>query len=207
MQGCFPLSFYKSIYDASNNESISNSLEITAAIKNLPFAIQILQHQNVTSLLVLGYDDENRLSFIDGDENIFTFFHGKVIDSTNLDNNIEIKNPPNLKNVFLNLLNSKEALLKHESLIRFSNPKTSYLSLKTEYLLLAEPNKLFRRMIDGEELAYFILEEKFEVSEILWNGKNTYWFSKDGDILKSKQMIFPDKPKYFFETLKMYVKN
>jgi len=204
LQGCFPISFYKTAYQTSINQRNSSALEITPVIRDLPFAMQSLQHKNNNVLLVLAYDDKGKLSFMDSESQVFTFYHGKIIGTNNLENNLLIKDPANIQSIFFNLSNNQDTHIKHESFIRYTNPMTSFLTMKSSYKLLPQKNKLFQRKLDQAKINYFILEEKFEVPSFHWKGSNYYWLSIDGNILKSKQYIFPDKPKYFFETLKLY---
>ena len=204
---CVPLPLLQNAYQASKSQIYSHTYQITPEIQNLPFAMQILEHQNSYSLMVLGYEDyEDRLSFIDAQERIFTLIEGKAVASFNFDNNLEIKNPPRIKEIFLKLLKGEIKQFNHEALIRFTNPETSYLKLESHYIIEDKQNNFFKRRIDGKELAYYIFKERFYVPQIFWQGENIYWLTEDGEVLKSKQMLFPSKPKYFFETLKMYTK-
>ena len=166
--------------------------------------MQLVEHENFSIVAVLGKAIADQETFYDSENASFTLKNGKVISTRGIEHDIEILNPPNLKEIYFQLLKSNEVSLKYESFIRFKNPSTPYLSIHQEYKLHPNDFKALKRKINGEYISYLLLEENFEVLGLNWKGTNIYWLRDDGLVLKSKQEIFP-KSKYFFETLKEFI--
>lgn len=78
------------------------------------------------------------------------------------------------------------------SLIRFSNPETSYMDIvfKRVPVGFVEEKDKYSDQID----TYFLIKESFVVSKIKWKGQNYYWY-KDKILVKSEQAIFPYRKK------------
>ena len=73
------------------------------------------------------------------------------------------------------------------SLIRFSNPETSYMDIvfKRVPVGFVEEKDKYSDQID----TYFLIKESFVVSKIKWKGQNYYWY-KDKILVKSEQLSF-----------------
>ncbi len=78
------------------------------------------------------------------------------------------------------------------SLIRFSNPETSYMDIvfKRVPVGFVEEKDKYSDQID----TYFLIKESFVVSKIKWKGQNHYWY-KNKILVKSEQAIFPYRKK------------
>ncbi len=203
LQGCVPFGLYQNAYNAGVDFFYPQPFTVSLQVKALPYAMQIVEHEGKSVVMVLAYSDSNRLAWVDAENNGFTTYYGKIISSNGLANDFETINPPNLSAVFNSLNFNYGHILEKQSLVRFLKPATSYLEAFHSFeLKKSKPNSKLKRTLDGKEITYVMLEEKVQVPSISWSFSNFYWFDLNGKILKSKQYLTPDQPKYFLEILK-----
>lgn len=203
LSSCIPFGLYENAYNAGREYLNPPPFKVTPSIRNLPFAMQLVNYKNSNIVMVLSIVEGSKQTYLDSENKSFTFLHGKVISTYALENNFDVLNPPNLKLIFSNLSKDKNIEQHHESLIRFNNPETSYLNLQYTYSLSKNATK-FTRTINNDVVETRIMKEFFKVPNISWEGLNIYWIDETGRVLKSKQILFPGFPKYFIETLKSY---
>jgi len=111
--------------------------------------------------------------------------NGKIIKFNGFDNDFEI-----LQYRPIDIDNPDET--NFASLIRFSNPETSYMDIVFKRVpvgYVKEKDK-YSDQID----TYFLIKESFVVSKIKWKGQNYYWY-KNKTLVKSEQVIFPYRKK------------
>lgn len=205
LQSCMPFGSYQNAIDASSNFFKKETFKITPQIEKLPYAMQLVEHQSKNTLMVLAHYENEHLTWVDSQNNGFTTLHGKIISSNGLVNDFENLHPPNLLIIFEKLNKNPFTKINKESLVRFLNPQTTYLNaLHSFSLIKPEPGKLFKRRIDGKLIKFLMLQEEVTVQGIFWRYTNVYWLDVNGNVLKSKQYISPDSPKYFLETIKSF---
>lgn len=205
LQGCTFFGLYQNAYNSTLEYFNPRSINITPHIKNLPYAMQIVEHKGESVIMVLSNASNQHLDWVDSENNGLITFNGKIIASHGLSNNLATIQSPNIKSIFEELKKNPDNEIKKNSWIRFLNPETSYLNASHVFRILnSDPKDYFKRKIDGKLISYSILEERVEVSNINWKYTNTYWFDDNGKVFKSKQYITPDQSKYFLETLKAY---
>ena len=203
LQACFPFGLYQNAYNAGVDFLNPKPFIVSSYLKELPYAMQIVEYEGKSVIMVLAYAETNRLTWVDAENRGFTTYHGKIVSSNGLANDIDTIHPPDLSAVFNTLkLNSRSSVEK-KSLVRFLKPATSYLTVFHSFELKdVKINAKFKRSLDSKEFSYVILEERVQVPSISWSYSNFYWFNLNGKILKSKQHLTPDQSKYFLETLK-----
>lgn len=202
---CVPLSFYQNSWQQAKTYFDSSPFEVSESLKQLPYAMEVVKYDGSLSVMVLGYVDKaNRLTYLDAEGNSLTLLNGKIIESHGFKNNMEIQNPPDINQIFLQLLNNEGSHYNYSSLIRFSNPATPLMELITSYSIIENENRTFTRIIDSSRTPYIIIQEEYNVPLIHWKGSNIFWVGLNGEVLKSKQQIIPDEPKFQLETLKAF---
>ena len=204
LSGCGTFTLYQNILETNFNLSSQNDIEMTAQIINSPFAMQLVEHRNTQSILVLSNVDNKSFSWVDSENNILRTFEGKIISSFGLINNIEIINSPSIAKIFTKLRNTSTTRISNSSLIRFSTPKTNYLNLDLTYTFHSKKPSLYYKKINKNPIMVWIMREDFFVQAINWKGANYYWISEDGKVVRSKQFIAPNLDKFFLETIKEY---
>lgn len=112
--------------------------------------------------------DNGKITKFSGFDNDFEIFQYRPIDIDNLDE------------------------INFASLIRFSNPETSYMDIVFKRVpvgFVKEKDKY-----SDQTDTYFLIKESFVVSKIKWKGQNYYWY-KNKTLVKSEQVIFPYRKK------------
>ena len=204
LPACVPFGLYNNAYQASVEYFNPAPFILTPQIKNLPYAMQLVEHRGKSAVMVLAHADQQKLTWVDSESNEFTTLHGKIINSHGLTNDFENLQPPNIHEIFQFLAQRIHSSVERESLVRFLKPTTTFLQTKHTFSLSPKAAKLFERKIDGKLLEYYILTESVEIPAVRWQYTNTYWLDTSGRVLKSKQFIIPDQPKYYLETLKNF---
>ena len=203
LQACFPFGLYQNAYNAGVDYLNPKPFIVTDAIKGSPYAMQLVRYKNSHAVMVLAYvDDGARLSWVDSEGNGFTTLEGKIIASHGLDNDLEIMDPPKVRNIFLSLLEGDYKLVDFDSFYRLSAPATAYLEMKHVFKIVERKQQSIKRQIDQAELVVSLIEEQIYVPAIKWEASNFYWVDDGGNVLKSKQALAPNTEKYFLETLK-----
>jgi len=204
LPACVPFGLYNNAYQASVEYFNPVPFVLTPQIKNLPYAMQLVEHRGKSAVMVLAHADQQKLTWVDSESNEFTTLHGKIINSQGLTNDFESLQPPNIHEIFQFLAQRIHSSVQRESLVRYLKPATTFLQTKHTFSLSPKAAKLFERKIDGKLLEYYILTELVEIPAVRWQYTNTYWLDTSGRVLKSKQFITPDQPKYYLETLKNF---
>ena len=203
LQACVPFGLYQNAYNAGVDYFNSKSFIMTDAIKTSPYAMQLVRYKNSHAVMVLAYvDDGSRLSWVDSEGNGFTTLEGKIIASHGLDNDLEIMNPPKVRDIFLNLLEGNSDQVTFDSFFRLSTPPTVYLEMQFVFKIVERKQQTIKRQIDQAEVVVSLIEEQIYVPAIKWEASNFYWVDDGGNVLKSKQALAPNTEKYFLETLK-----
>ena len=203
LQACVPFGLYQNAYNAGVDYFNPKRFILTDAIRSSPYAMQLVSYKNSHSVLVLAYvDDGSRLSWVDSEGNGLTTIDGKIISSHGLDNDLEIMNPPKVRNIFLSLLDGDSDQVTFDSLFRLGTPPTSYLEMQLVFKIVERKQQTIKRQIDQAEVVVSLIEEQIYVPAIKWEASNFYWVDDGGNVLKSKQALAPNTEKYFIETLK-----
>lgn len=202
-QACVPFGLYQNAYNAGVDYLNPKPFVVTENIINSPYAMQLVRYKNSHALMVLAYvDDGSRLSWVDSDGNGFTTLEGKIIASHGLDNDLEIMNPPNVRGIFIGLLQGDTQEVIFNSMFRLSTPTTTYLEMQHFFKIVESNPKSLERKIDNAEVMVKLIEERIYVPAIRWEVSNFYWVDEGGNVVKSKQALSPNTGKYFLETLK-----
>ena len=202
-QACAPFGLYQNAYNVGVDYFNSKPFIMTDAIKSSPYAMQLVTYKNSHAVMVLAYvDDGSRLSWVDSEGNGFTTLDGKIIASHGLDNDLELMNPPKVKNIFLSLLDTSSEQVTSNSMYRLSTPPTAYLEMWHTFKILEKKPQSMKRLIDQAEIMVSLIEEQIYVPAIRWKTSNFYWVDDKGNVVKSKQALSPNTEKYFLETLK-----
>lgn len=204
---CSFFGLYQNAYDSAKSFLNPRPFELTPQILALPYAMQLVEHRKAQSIMILSHAYNGNLAWVDAENNGFTTLNGKVISTNGIANNLEIINAPDILKVFVEIKNDSRNIVREKSLVRFRLPETAFFDAKHLFYLNIKSDDRFKRKIDGKLLKYYILEEIVEISSINWRFTNKYWLSENGKILKSKQYLSPDEPKYFIEILKDYSAN
>ncbi|MDA0900418.1 MAG: YjbF family lipoprotein, partial [Proteobacteria bacterium] len=197
LTACAPFGLYNNAYQASVEYFNPAPFVLTPQIKNLPYAMQLVEHRGKSAVMVLAHADQQKLTWVDSESNEFTTLHGKIINSQGMTNDFESLHPPNIHEIFQFLVQRIHSSVERESLVRFLKPTTTFLQAKHTFSLSPKAAKLFERKIDGKLLEYYILTESIEIPAVRGQYSNTYWLDTSGRVLKSKQFITPDQPKYY----------
>ena len=205
LQACVPFGLYQNAYIAGVDYFNPKPFIVTNAIKSSPYAMQLVGYKNSHAVMVLAYvDDGSRLSWVDSEGNGFSTLEGKIIASNGLDNDLEIMNPPKVRNIFLSLLEGNYELVDFDSLYRLSAPPTAYLEMQHVFKILESKQQTIKRQIDQAEVVVSLIEEQIYVPAIRWKTSNFYWVDEKGNVVKSKQVLAPNTEKYFLESLKEF---
>jgi hypothetical protein len=205
LQACVPFGLYQNAYNAGVDYFNPKPFIITDAIKSSPYAMQLVRYKNSHAVMVLAYvDDGSRLSWVDSEGNGFTTLDGKIIASYGLDNDLEIMNPPKVRNIFLSLFDGDFNQVTFNSLFKLSAPSTAYLEMQHAFKISDSKQQSITRQIDQAEIKVSLIEEQIYVPAIKWEASNFYWVDKEGNVVKSKQSVAPNTEKYFLETLKEF---
>ena len=76
-----------------------------------------------------------------------------------------------------------------ETLIKFSNPKTTYLTMKLTYKVINDNASIYFKKNQIKNLV--LIEEAFDVKKIGWSGKNYYWLNENNNTIKTIQFNEP----------------
>ena len=173
------------------------------SIMQIPYASIYVENGKNKSILILGNENNNNLAWFDAEKDGFITYFGKITGTFGMENDHNFINPPNLKDIFLQLKDGNHSV-QHSSLVRFKNPETVYLAIQNTYSIKFE-NKSYNFGSFSED-GYYIIEEKFFIDEIKWRGSNFFWFNEGGDLIKSKQNIAPNSKKLYITTIKKFKK-
>lgn len=205
LPACVPFGLYQNAYNAGVDYFNPKPFIVTDAIKNSPYAMQLVRYKNYNAVMVLAYvDDGARLSWVDSEGNGFTTLEGKIISSHGLDNDLEIMDPPKVRDIFLRMLNEDYGQSSFNSLFRLSAPPTAYLEMQHVFKIIERKQQSIKRQIDQGEVLVSLIEEQIYVPAIKWEASNFYWVDEEGNVVKSKQALAPNTEKYFLETLKSF---
>jgi hypothetical protein len=85
-----------------------------------------------------------------------------------------------------------------KSYLEFKNPDSGFLIYSSTYSINKKlTNPIF---INGKDIQYFVIEEKFNVPKIKWSGKNYYYFnSQTNELIKAQYAVSPN-----LKALKVY---
>ncbi|MFL2709585.1 MAG: YjbF family lipoprotein, partial [Gammaproteobacteria bacterium] len=114
---------------------------------------------------------------------------GKLVKSVGLNNDFEILeyDCDILKNYPMAVLNTEYSSV--ETLIKFSNPKTTYLTMKLTYKVINDNASIYFKKNQIKNLV--LIEEAFDVKKIGWSGKNYYWLNENNNTIKTIQFNEP----------------
>lgn len=206
LQGCAPFGLYQNAYNTGLDYFNPKPFVVTENIINSAYAMQLVTYKNVHTVMVLAYvDDGSRLSWVDSEGNGFTTVEGKIITSNGLDNNLEILEPPKVRDIFLRLIDGNSEQINFNSLFRLSTPPTSYMEMQHTFKIIEGKQQSMKRQIDQSEIMVNLIEERIYVPLIRWETSNFYWVDKKGMVVKSKQVLAPNTERYFLETLKDFI--
>lgn len=116
-------------------------------------------------------------------ENISTY-HGKVLSTYGLENNLNIYNYYSIKDFFKSN-QPKEQFISYYS---FSNPEAKLLASTIE---LNRVKKTSIELLNGQAIEATLISEKIYIESLSLSFNNFYWVSKDGTTLRTKQQITP----------------
>jgi hypothetical protein len=205
LPACAPFGLYQNAYNAGVDYFNPKPFIVTDAIKSSPYAMQLVKYKNSHAVMVLAYvDDGARLSWVDSEGNGFTTLEGKIISSYGLDNDLEIMDPPKVRDIFLRMLNEDYGQSSFNSLFRLSAPPTAYLEMQHVFKIVERKQQSIKRQIDQAEVVVSLIEEQIYVPAIKWEASNFYWVDEEGNVVKSNQALAPNTEKYFLETLKSF---
>ena len=106
---------------SSFNQS-SNQGNLINYAASIPYSSQLISLNRRNALSVLESQQNGIQIWITGDERRYKTYLNRFVATYDFDNDFEILFPPNLKNIFLKDISS------WNSLIKFSNPVTDFLS-------------------------------------------------------------------------------
>ena len=208
LQACVPFGLYQNAYNAGMDYFNPKPFIMTDVIKSSPYAMQSVRYKNSHAVMVLAYEDNgSRLAWVDSEGNGFTTLEGKIISSYGLGNDLEIMNPPKVRDIFLRLFEGDYGQITFNSLFRLSAPPTAYLEMKHVFKIVESNQQSIKRQIDQAEVMVSLIEEQIYVPAIRWEASNFYWVNEEGSVIKSKQSIAPNLEQYFLETLKEFKPN
>lgn len=168
------------------------TVQINDEIINSPYAMQIVRFDNdKEDIYLLNRVNKNTQTWFKGSELFININHGKITKTIGFDNNFEIISYKGYKN-----------LKDSSAFIRFKNPESDYMEIFFSYKLVKDGN--MKKLINGTDLNYRLIEESFKVPLIKWSGKNYYWIDSEDDMWMSKQVIDPFGKKVRITVLKKY---
>jgi len=192
---------FKNIITSSFN---SQDIQLTDALKNLPYAMILIEFRKSEFIFILAEDlGNNQLKWVDASSNAFITENGKIVRSfMGLQKDIIEYNSPELSKI-IKELDESEYVTK-DSFIQLTGPSTSILSKISTYYITDKD--FLQNKISGKIEEVNLLVEEFSVPKINWHDKNVYWIDDSGKVLKSKQTIHPNLEKIRIESLKRYKK-
>jgi hypothetical protein len=168
------------------------TVQINDEIINSPYAMQIVRFDNdKEDIYLLNRVNKNTQTWFKGSELFMNINHGKITKTIGFDNNFEIIS-----------YKGHKSLKDTSAFIRFKNPESDYMEIFFSYKLLKYGN--MKKLINGTDFDYRLIEESFTVPLIKWSGKNYYWIDSEDDIWMSKQEIDPFGKKVRITVLKKY---
>lgn len=201
-----PPSLYQEAFFRSKEAITSNDLVINKAMRDLPYAMQLAKIGNSDEvLLVLAEARYDYLTWSSSSKELITTFNGKIIKTSGLINDINIINPPNIKNVYLNIFDKSDKNKAHRSFIDFSSPKAS--SLEIYYSYEFEGVDIIKSRLNDKEITTTLIAENYNIPIIKFKGVNFYWINSEGSVVKSIQKIEPYGKNIRLQSLKKYNGN
>lgn len=197
-----PPSLYKEAFDTSIKALKKNKISINQNIKNIPYAMQIMEIDDGNeAIVVLSTANDNYLIWSSASKEFIKTFNGKIIKTTGLQNDINIFNPPNIEEKLIDLSKGK---LKspHKSLINFSNPEASSLEIFYSYSI-GETEVIVNRL-NERNIKTRILVEDVNIPLIRFKTQNRYWIDQNNRVVKSHQKITPNMGIIKLTSLKKY---
>ena len=192
-------SIYLETISSIRSFSQGNNL-ITDKVLELKYASLMASiNDGQESILILAYDDNDKLTWVSADNTKIIMKYGKVVETIGLNNNINTINFPNVNSIFQYLQSNK--FYDTNYFVQFSNPFTKLLSVKSTFKI--EDITEFSHSITKKIDRVFLIKEEVTIDQISWSYTNYYWVTAEGDTLRSKQMIAPSV-KLRFEVLKRY---
>jgi len=197
-----PPSLYKEAFDTSIKALKKNKITINQNIKNIPYAMQIMEIDDGNeAIIVLSTANDNYLIWSSASKEFTKTFNGKIIKTTGLQNDINIFNPPNIEEIFIDLSKGK-LISPHKSLINFSNPEASSLEIFYSYSI--NETEIIVNRLNERNIKTRILVEDVNIPLIRFKTKNMYWVDQNNRVVKSHQKIAPNMGVIKLTTLKKY---
>lgn len=197
-----PPSLYKEAFDTSINALKKNKISINQNIKNIPYAMQIMEIDDGNeAIVVLSTANDNYLTWSSASKEFIKTFNGKIIKTTGLQNDINIFNPPNIEEIFIDLSKGK-LISPHKSLINFSSPEASSLEIFYSYSI--SETEIIVNRLNERSIKTRILVEDVYIPLIRFKTQNTYWIDQNNKVLKSYQKITPNMGIIKLTSLKKY---
>lgn len=197
-----PPSLYKEAYDTSIKALKKNKISVNQSIKNIPYAMQIMEIGNGNeAIVVLSTANNNHLLWSSASKEFIKTFNGKIIKTTGLENDINIYNPPNIEKIFIDLSDGKLEL-SHKSLINFSKPKTSSMEIFYSYSI--NKTDIIVNRLNDRNIKTKILIEDINIPLIRFRTQNMYWIDENNKVIKSRQKITPNTGVVKLTSLKRY---
>ena len=185
-----PPSLYQEAFFRSKEVLSSKDFVINNAIRDLPYAMQLAKMGNSDEvLLVLAEARYDYLTWSSSSKELITTFNGKIIKTSGLTNDVHIISPPNIKNIYLNLLERPSKELSHRSFINFSSPKATALEIYYSYDV--NGTDIIKSRLNDKEIVTTVLIENYSIPIIRFSGINLYWIDINGSVIKSSQKIEP----------------
>ncbi len=201
--GCIaPPSLYKEAFVTSKEAFLGSNIVISKAIRELPYAMQLVQiGSSKEVLLVLAESRNDSLVWSSSSKELITTFNGKIIKTLGLKNDIEIIAYPNILEAYSSLLKNNMGY-SHKSFVNFSSPKATSLEVLYTYKILKDETILKR--LNDLPVATKVMIEYVNIPIIRFRAKNLYWIDSEMNVLKSEQKIVPNIKIIKLDTLKKY---
>jgi hypothetical protein len=197
----FPLYTFTAV--AAKNSILGyEDIEITNdTLVNIPYAfIRAKIGKGPGVIMVLAKEDKGVMQWISADNvNLFTY-HGKIIRTLGLANDIEIINYIKAPELSDQIVNSNEV----SYLANFMNPALYEFNILTQLEPMGTMQTL--QTIYGKKNV-LVYKEVFEVKSLGWKGKNTYFISEGGALEQTTQEIHPFLPPIKIEFIRKYQKS
>lgn len=179
LNSCSYIDTYKEVSSQVLGVKFVNS---TALINTQNSNEIIVEHKDELPTIFKLIKESGELQYwiSDHEESLITH-NMKVIKTVGFDNDFEIINYPNIKYVLKQLTVFEKDHITFNSLVRFTNPETSYMDINFSYNI--ESARSIPR--------HFLLEEIVEISKIKSKQYNYYWINNNLDIVKTKQTVIP----------------
>ena len=204
LYGCIaPPSLYQEAFLRSKDAVSSQDLFINNSIRELPYAMQLAKIGNSNEvLLVLAEAKYDYLIWSSASKELITTFNGKIIKTSGLNNDINIINPPNIKEIYFNLIDNPIKTIDHKSLINFTSPKASALEIFYSYKL--DNGELVKSRLNNKFITTLLVVESFSIPIIRFKGENKYWVDSEGSVVKTSQKLEPYGKSLRLQKLKKY---